>query len=625
MIPSQLVPSANHLWQSTLFAGVAGLLTVFLRKNRAHVRYWLWLIASVKFLLPFSILVVIGGLLGRHTTAAVAPSGLVSAADFSSFVEQVGEPFTVTVPQFALPAVQRSYTSVAVAVLIFVWAIGFVTLVCRWTLRWWRIRATVRNASLLDLPIGLPVKSSPAFGEPGVFGIFRPALLLPDKILDCLTVGEMESIVAHELCHVRRRDNLATVIHMAVEVVFWFHPLVWWLGARLMEERERACDEEVLRTGGDPRAYAEGILKICELYLASPLACVAGVTGGDLKRRIEAIVSGHEVLPISFAKKVGLSVAAAAALALPIGVGIGHPRTAQAQSQSPVRPSDAATLRFEVASVKTCAVEPNTGNERRPEYKITPGRADIECLTLERIIYFAYGGVGSLKNPLLNDHPLDPTHVRGGPGWIRSQKFTINGKAEGTADRTVLMGPMLRALLEERFQLKAHRQTEEIAMYAMTVAKGGLKIKPLQEGGCTSRDTIKGLSQDAVAAFDRGPTPICGSFSSMGDGVNANWVLGGQSLARFASSILSNLTDRYVMDKTGVTGIFNIRLEFALDESLRSGVFGGGRAVDPPPPGIERAPSLFTALEQQLGLRIEKTKGPHEFLVIDHVEKPSEN
>src|SRR5260370_22068179 len=109
MIPSQLVPSANHLWQSTLFAGVAGLLTVVLRKNRAHVRYWLWLMASVKFLLPFSILVALGGLLGRHTAAAVAPSGLVSAAEFSSFVAQVGEPFTATVPLFATPAVQRPY------------------------------------------------------------------------------------------------------------------------------------------------------------------------------------------------------------------------------------------------------------------------------------------------------------------------------------------------------------------------------------------------------------------------------------------------------------------------------------------------------------------------------------
>jgi beta-lactamase regulating signal transducer with metallopeptidase domain len=293
MIPSQLVPSANQLWQSTLFAGVAGLLTLFPRKNRAYVRYGLWLLASVKFLLPFSLLVAVGGLLGPHTTAAAAPSGLVSAAGFSSFVEQVGELFTPTLPQFAMPAVQRSYTSVIVVVLIFVWVAGFASLVCRWTLRCRRIHASVRKASPLHLPIGLPVKSSPAFGEPGVFGIFRPVLQLPDKILDCLTAREMESIVAHDLCHVRRRDNLATVIHTAVEVVFWFHPLVWWLGVRLMEERERAGDEEVLRNGGEPRAYAEGILKICELYLASPLACLAGVTGGDLKRRIEAITSNR--------------------------------------------------------------------------------------------------------------------------------------------------------------------------------------------------------------------------------------------------------------------------------------------------------------------------------------------
>jgi len=343
MIPSQLIPFANHLWQSTLFAGVAGLLTLFLRKNRAHVRYWLWLMASVKFLFPFSILVAVGGLLGRHTTAAVAPTGLVSASDFSSFVEQIGKPFTTTVPQLVMPPVQSSYTSVIVAVLGIVWAAGCVTLVCLWTLRWRRIRASVRKASPLDLPIGLPVRISPAFGEPGVFGIFRPVLLLPDKILDCLTAREMESIVAHELCHVRRRDNLATVIHMAVEAVFWFYPLVWWLGARLMEERERACDEEVVRTGGQPRVYAEGILKVCELYLASPLACVAGVTGGDLKGRIEAIMINQVVCRLNYTKKAILAVAAIAAVAGPIVIGILNTPQSYAQSAGP---------RFEVASIK---------------------------------------------------------------------------------------------------------------------------------------------------------------------------------------------------------------------------------------------------------------------------------
>src|SRR5205823_2443658 len=91
-------------------------------------------------------------------------------------------------------------------------------------------------------------------------------------------------------------------------------------------------------------------------------------------------------------------------------------------------------------------------------------------------------------------------------------------------------------------------------------------------------------------------------FRSMGDGVNKNWSLGGETLSAFANSILSGVLDRHVMDKTGIPGTFNIHLEFALDESINTGVFGGGRAVDPPPGGIEKAPSIFTALEQQLGL-----------------------
>ena len=68
----------------------------------------------------------------------------------------------------------------------------------------------------------------------------------------------MKAILVHERCHIRCHDNLVAAIHMLVEAIFWFHPLVWWIGARLVEERERACDEEVLRRGADPEAYAAG-------------------------------------------------------------------------------------------------------------------------------------------------------------------------------------------------------------------------------------------------------------------------------------------------------------------------------------------------------------------------------
>jgi len=80
---------------------------------------------------------------------------------------------------------------------------------------------------------------------------------------------------------------------MFVETAFWFHPLVWWIGQRIVAERQRAGDEEVLRRGSEPRGYAEGILNVCKLYVESPLACVAGVTGADLKRRIAGMAGAR--------------------------------------------------------------------------------------------------------------------------------------------------------------------------------------------------------------------------------------------------------------------------------------------------------------------------------------------
>src|SRR5206468_10981065 len=92
--------------------------------------------------------------------------------------------------------------------------------------------------------------------EPAVLGIWRSVLLIPQDVFDRLTAAEQRAIVAHELCHVRRRDNLAAAVHMVVEAIFWFHPIVWWIERRLVDERERACDEAVIGAGIEPRAYA---------------------------------------------------------------------------------------------------------------------------------------------------------------------------------------------------------------------------------------------------------------------------------------------------------------------------------------------------------------------------------
>lgn len=127
------------------------------------------------------------------------------------------------------------------------------------------------------------IASACASLEPGIFGMVRPVLIWPERVSERFDNAQLEAVIAHELGHVRRRDNLAAAVHMLVEGIFWFHPLVWWLGARLAEERERACDEDVVAFGSEPRVYAESILKTCEFCLESPLACISGVTGADLK------------------------------------------------------------------------------------------------------------------------------------------------------------------------------------------------------------------------------------------------------------------------------------------------------------------------------------------------------
>jgi len=96
---------------------------------------------------------------------------------------------------------------------------------------------------------------------------------------------------------------------------------VWWIGARLIEERERACDEEVLRLYGDPRIYAEGILNVCKRYVEAPLVCVSGVSGANLRKRIEAIMMNRVGRRLNVATKVALAAAAMTVLTLPVVVG----------------------------------------------------------------------------------------------------------------------------------------------------------------------------------------------------------------------------------------------------------------------------------------------------------------
>jgi TonB family protein len=146
-------------------------------------------------------------------------------------------------------------------------------------------------------------------------------LLWPTGLSDQLTDTELEAILTHELCHVDRRDNLSALVQMIVETVFWFYPVVWWLGARLLGERERACDEEVLQMGNERRSYAEGILKVCGFCLRSPLTCVSGVGGSDLTQRIEQIMTRATASPLTISGRLLLGGVGVLLISAPLAAG----------------------------------------------------------------------------------------------------------------------------------------------------------------------------------------------------------------------------------------------------------------------------------------------------------------
>jgi len=579
----------NHLWQSTLFAAVVGLLTLMLRKNQARARYWLWLAASLKFLIPFSLLVGVGSYFGWSHTSAGSDSGMYFA------MQAISQPFAqsaVTVASHSSPSVisqSANLLEFLPMLVAAVWLCGFLSVVLVWFVRWRRMTAAMRETS--PLREGREVKAlrrleraggirrrievfvSRASLEPGIFGIARPVLVWPEGISARVDDAQVEAILAHEVGHVRRRDNLFAAIHMLVEAIFWFHPLVWFLGTRLVEEREVACDEEVLELGSERQVYAESILKICEFCVGSPLACVSGVTGADLNKRIVRIMTPGAARKLDFSRKFLLSAAVVGVIAAPVVAGLLYSPRRQAETS---RPS------FDVASIKRHVAD----NMEGVDFEARPG-----------------GTLHVVNNPvsnlITNAYGIPNYRLYGVPGWADSDRYDIEAKGPVTAGQKEIM-LMLQSLLSERFAMKAHFETRDMPAYILTVAKGGPKMQFLSAEDCVPRDTTK---PDASNVSN-----VCGNNLRPRTG---GWVANHISM-RQAVGLLANVLHRPVIDQTGIKGTFDVHMQWSDD-------------LAPANSEGDAPPSFSTALRETLGLELKSGRGPANVLMIDHIERPSGN
>lgn len=203
--------------------------------------------------------------------------------------------------------------------------------------------------------------------------------------------------------------------------------------------------------------------------------------------------------------------------------------------------------------------------------------------------------------------------LSGAPAWLMAERYDIETKAEGNPSMDAML-PMLQTMLEDRLQLKFHHETKELPVYALVASKAG-KLHEA-EGECGP------MPSGPPPPPEPGKLPRpCGGFFRVPGHVAGQKV----SMAQLAD-VLSSFAGRVVLDKTSLTGKYEIALDYTPEQGQFQAAPGGAPPGVPQLPAIDpNGPSLFTALQDQLGLKLESQKGPVEILVIDHVERPSAN
>lgn len=605
-----MILAASVLIKVTVVLVLGLLATRLARGTRASVRHVL-LAAS------FSILLILP--IASMAVPAVTVAVPISAEDLPA---PVVDAFEVTTTSPADDGVGVTSTHVFVtptrwpSIVLAVWPGGAVLFLLPVVVGLLQVRA-LRRAGLpwqdgqlvadrLAASLGIRRRVDVLLHEslpgPMTCGVVRPAVILP---LDARvwTSEDLSRAIVHELEHVRRADWLSQCLARVIAACYWFHPIVWIAWRQLALEAERACDDAVLRAS-EATAYADQLVTLAQrLSTASKVPQLAMASRHDLSARVLAVLDVRQSRGRAGAWWIGAAIAVTAVLATGMSsirlVAASNVGFAQASINGP-RP------KYDAASIKPCAAEENPtgarGGAGGTNASVSPGRFYVPCVTTEQLIYLAYASYGARPDQgLVNDDPGSASNavkVRGGPAWVHSlkEKYQIEATAAGATERVVLMGDMLQSLLEDRFHLKLHRDTEQVDLLTMAVSKTGLKLKPMKDGDCDPNG-------DGFIA-NGGGTPKCGQLTMLGGPSEVRWIFGGFQISALASQ-LSRTLGTHVVDKTGVA-----------DKFVHTFVFSRGEDTFATE-GYARA-SL-----EAIGLTLERTKGPRGFLVIDAIERPT--
>jgi bla regulator protein blaR1 len=486
--------------------------------------------------------------------------------------------------------------------------------------------------------------TSASCAAPVTVGLFSPRIVLPDAA-DSWTADQFEAVLIHERAHVSRHDSLVQWLALLNRAVFWFHPLAWWLERRLTALAEEACDDAVLRRGLNPADYSAYLLELARAVQRAGMRLnpvALSMPGSDLPRRIRRIAAGATLSRTSTVRMT------AAATVVAICTGTFAAVTLDPAPQDLLPKTPAVHPKFEVVSIRPCKPSDITqgagkqgGRGGGGRFRTTPGSLVAECQTVENLVRWAYLGypdgkpwptdksTGIWMRPLPNSVMQQELK---GPAWFSSDRYTIEAKASGEPSMEMMRGPMMQTLLEERFHLKVRIENSDVPAYILTVAPGGPKLQPTKPGSCISlvewEEKYGQLPRQPghwaqlpcgpfrPSIFDRNPD-MDRDIADRMIGVETH----GQTVAVLCRQF-SVGAERDVIDRTGLTGQYDIHLELASQDLFPS---GSPKDNAEPPPSPEEKASHIAAAVQKLGLKLEAGKIPIPTVIIERIERPTAN
>lgn len=557
----------NSLWQAAAVAALAWISLRFVKSINAATRYAIWWTA-------LGIIVVLPAAPQIAATTARwwrARNPVPRAADKAAAPVRVIVPLAEDAPAMVTlrPQKQTRWP---------LWAGGLWLALCAFRL--WQIgrsyfylRAVKRRAHPASEelpPLARPARLliSPDVSSPMAVGFLHPAVILPEGFSEELAAPELEHVLLHETAHIARWDDWGNLLSKLAGAVLALHPVAWWILREIGREREIACDDWVVDRIGAARPYAESLARMAELISIRRQAVsrgqnmpgealAAGILGGGSRfgARIRLLLQGARSL------SPGISRTRVAALGIALSVG------AMCESLAPRWIAFAQEpLRFDAASIR--AIQDAEGFHPTV-LNMGQGKISADFATLRQLVGMAYG--------------IQRVRVQGGPSWTDSDsdRFRVVAKTDKANASAEELRQMTQSLLKERFQLAVHRENRLLSGYTLVVGKNGSKLKTFQDQETPGAEPGEG---EGVVLNFRG-FPIRGLVN-----------------------YLANALDQPVEDATGLTGLYDFRLQHALNGDSRP----------------SSAPSIFAAVEDQLGLKLEPGKVQEDVLVIDHAERPKD-